>query len=68
MIKNCIRIAFMLFWTGVAVPARDLYMVNVIYPQVGQQGTRVEVIAEGGFLENPLDVLFYQPGIECVVS
>ena len=41
------------------------YTVDVLYPQVGQVGTTVDVTIEGNFLHEPEDVLFYQPGIVC---
>ena len=41
------------------------YTVEVIYPQVGQAGTTVDVTVEGRFLHKPQEVLFYQPGIRC---
>ena len=40
-------------------------LVEFVYPQVGQAGTTVKVIAEGSFLQQPEEVLFYQPGIRC---
>lgn len=41
------------------------YTAEVIYPQVGQAGTTVDVTVEGRFLHKPREVLFYQPGIRC---
>ena len=40
-------------------------LVEFIYPQGGQAGTTVEVTAEGSFLQQAKEVLFYQPGIRC---
>ncbi|MHC4878506.1 MAG: PPC domain-containing protein [Planctomycetota bacterium] len=39
--------------------------VEFIYPQTGQAGTTVDVTIEGSFLQEPEEVLFYQPGIRC---
>lgn len=41
------------------------YTVELLYPQVGQAGTTVDVTIEGNFLHDPQEVLFYQPGIRC---
>lgn len=41
------------------------YTVEVLYPQIGQAGTTVDVTIEGNFLHDPQGVLFYQPGIRC---
>ncbi len=53
-------------WIGTAVSAKDEHTVEVLYPQVGQLGTTVEVTVEGAFLQQPQEVLFYQPGIRCL--
>ena len=45
--------------------AKDEYLVEFIHPQCGQTGTTVEVMVEGAFLQQPEEVLFYQPGIRC---
>ena len=47
------------------VHAQFGYTVEVLYPQVGQAGTTVDVTIEGHFLHEPKEVLFYQPGIRC---
>lgn len=50
--------------TGTA-QAQFGYTVELLYPQVGQAGTSVDVTIEGNFLHDPQEVLFYQPGIRC---
>jgi|GEM_PF-642793 len=41
------------------------HQVFSILPQVGQQGTTVTVIAEGNYLDEPQEVLFYRDGVRC---
>lgn len=41
------------------------YTVELLYPQIGQTGTTVDVTIEGRFLDEPQEVLFYQRGIRC---
>lgn len=45
--------------------AADEHLVEFIHPQGGQVGTTVEVMVEGAFLQDPEEVVFYQPGIRC---
>ena len=42
------------------------FLLERIQPQVGQQGTTVVVHAIGNQMMEPQQVLFYQPGIECI--
>ena len=48
------------------LPGNDNYTADLILPQIGRQGTTVTVRIEGSRLETAEEVLFYQPGIECV--
>ena len=54
-----------LFLTTSTAHAQFGYTVELLYPQVGQAGTTVDVMIEGRFLHQPREVLFYQPGIRC---
>jgi len=42
------------------------YTVEKILPQLGQQGTTVEVVVYGHHLETAREVLFFQEGLRCV--
>lgn len=53
-------------WPSFTAAQQNRYTLEFIYPQVGQRGTTVEVTAVGSFLNDPKEVLFYQPGIECL--
>jgi hypothetical protein len=63
----CIVLAFLFAITSEANAQLGQlgYTLEVIYPQVGQAGTTVDVTIEGKFLHNPQEVVFYQPGIRC---
>lgn len=41
------------------------YVVDVMLPQIGQQGTTVDVVLQGNGLEQPREVLFFRPGLRC---
>lgn len=60
----CLVVA-LLVWPACAQAEKIGSLIDVLYPQVGRQGTTVEVIADGAYLEYPEDVLFYEPGIRC---
>jgi hypothetical protein len=49
-------------------PARcdKAYTADMLFPQIGQQGTTVDVTVFGTCLEHPEDVLFYESGIRCL--
>lgn len=40
--------------------------VEWVRPRVGQRGTKVEVIIQGKFLEDPKEIVFYKPGIRAL--
>jgi Bacterial pre-peptidase C-terminal domain len=40
------------------------YMVDYVLPRGGGRGASVEVEFHGAFLENPKEIVFYQPGIQ----
>lgn len=38
--------------------------VEWVRPRLGQRGTKLEVIIQGAFLEEPKEIVFYKPGIQ----
>src|SRR2546423_1223874 len=44
--------------------AEPRYMIDYLLPRGGGVGASVSVEFHGAFLENPREILFYQPGIE----
>jgi len=59
------QVARTLFLLALAAPllADPRYMVDYLLPRGGSRGTTVEVEFHGFSLENPREVLFYEPGI-----
>ncbi|MFM8261426.1 MAG: serine protease [Pirellula sp.] len=40
--------------------------VEWVRPRIGQRGTKVEVIIQGKFIEDPKELVFYKPGIRAL--
>lgn len=62
MLPSASRLALGLFVILVA-RADTRYMVDYLLPRGGARGATVVVEFHGAFLENPKQILFYQPGI-----
>ncbi|NNE92398.1 MAG: hypothetical protein HKN23_12180, partial [Verrucomicrobiales bacterium] len=56
----------MIVGLAIRTQAQDTATADLILPQIGQRGTTVTCRVEGSRLETAEEVLFYQPGIECV--
>ena len=50
-------------WVALAAPE---YTMNYIVPAGGQQGTEVDVLINGSYIDEPEDLVFYRPGLEVV--
>src|SRR5580704_14089789 len=59
------RVLLGLLFAG-SLLADTKYMVDYVLPRGGSRGSTVEVEFHGASLENPREVLFYQPGIRAV--
>jgi hypothetical protein len=67
--KPLIRLLFaclVMLTVGDRADAAAEYAVEKILPQIGQRGTTVDVVVYGTHLQTAQEVLFFQPGIECV--
>ena len=60
-----ILLLFLLGCPG-SIAGEMLRDVEWVRPRIGQRGTKVEVIIQGKFLEEPKELVFYKPGIRAL--
>lgn len=60
-----ILLLFLLACPG-SIAGEMLRDVEWVRPRIGQRGTKVEVIIQGKFLEEPKELVFYKPGIRAL--
>lgn len=72
MLSKSILLAFGSILSSIAIAcpasiAGDMLRdVEWVRPRVGQRGTKVEVIIQGKFLEDPKEIVFYKSGIRAL--